>query len=53
MTRGETRKPRASIVGCLVSIGYVDIFLQDGGLLGDIFNNQFRVLNNIRLNFIA
>lgn len=31
------------VSSCHVSLGYVDAYIQNGGLVGDIANSQFRV----------
>ncbi|EFO14222.2 hypothetical protein LOAG_14303, partial [Loa loa] len=34
--------PYVRVIGCYVSVGFSDVFLHDGDLLGDIFNFHFR-----------
>uniref|UniRef100_A0A0N5AET0 BPI2 domain-containing protein n=1 Tax=Syphacia muris TaxID=451379 RepID=A0A0N5AET0_9BILA len=36
-------KPLVRVSGCSSTVGFVDAYVQNGGLVGDIANNQFRV----------
>uniref|UniRef100_A0A915AI63 BPI2 domain-containing protein n=1 Tax=Parascaris univalens TaxID=6257 RepID=A0A915AI63_PARUN len=42
LERSLSGSPSIRIVGCSASVGYVDAYIQNGGLIGDIVNNQFR-----------
>ncbi|KAL3077207.1 hypothetical protein niasHS_013196 [Heterodera schachtii] len=42
LVRGPTGCPQIRVASCAASVGYVDVYIQNGGLLGDIANSQFR-----------
>uniref|UniRef100_A0A914YUG3 Lipid-binding serum glycoprotein N-terminal domain-containing protein n=1 Tax=Panagrolaimus superbus TaxID=310955 RepID=A0A914YUG3_9BILA len=50
ITRGPSGGPYVSVVGCQASVGYLDAYIQNGGLIGDIANSQFRgqISNRVR-----
>uniref|UniRef100_A0A7E4UTX0 BPI1 domain-containing protein n=1 Tax=Panagrellus redivivus TaxID=6233 RepID=A0A7E4UTX0_PANRE len=42
VTRGPTGAPYIQVAGCTASVGYLDAYIENGGLIGDIANSQFR-----------
>ncbi|VDM38557.1 unnamed protein product [Toxocara canis] len=42
LERSPSGSPSVRIIGCSASIGYVDFHIENGGIIGDIVNNQFR-----------
>uniref|UniRef100_A0A914YYB2 Uncharacterized protein n=1 Tax=Panagrolaimus superbus TaxID=310955 RepID=A0A914YYB2_9BILA len=38
--RGACGGPNIRVVGCSASVGYLDVYVQNGGLIGDIANSQ-------------
>uniref|UniRef100_A0AC35EVG9 Lipid-binding serum glycoprotein N-terminal domain-containing protein n=1 Tax=Panagrolaimus sp. PS1159 TaxID=55785 RepID=A0AC35EVG9_9BILA len=50
ITRGANGGPYVQVVGCQASVGYLDAYIQNGGLIGDIANSQFRgqISNRVR-----
>uniref|UniRef100_A0AC34F9M7 Uncharacterized protein n=1 Tax=Panagrolaimus sp. ES5 TaxID=591445 RepID=A0AC34F9M7_9BILA len=38
--RGPNGGPNIRVVGCSASVGYLDVYVQNGGLIGDIANSQ-------------
>ena len=42
ISRGPTGAPSVQVVGCSASVGYLDAYIVNGGLVGDIANSQFR-----------
>ncbi|VDN44662.1 unnamed protein product [Gongylonema pulchrum] len=34
--------PYLRVIGCYVSVGFTDVVIRNGGLVGDVFNSQFR-----------
>lgn len=42
ISRGPTGTPYVQVVGCTASIGYLDAYIENGGIIGDIANSQFR-----------
>lgn len=39
------RGPYVRLLSCDMQIGYADAYIENGGLVGDIVNSQFRVSN--------
>ncbi|KAE9552838.1 hypothetical protein FO519_003951 [Halicephalobus sp. NKZ332] len=42
VSRGPTGTPSIQVVGCTATVGYLDAYIENGGLIGDIANSQFR-----------
>ncbi|KAH7673166.1 Protein F10D11.6 a, partial [Aphelenchoides avenae] len=42
ISRGANGAPSIGIASCNVQIGYVDVYIENGGLIGDLANSQFR-----------
>uniref|UniRef100_A0A1I7ZPT9 BPI1 domain-containing protein n=1 Tax=Steinernema glaseri TaxID=37863 RepID=A0A1I7ZPT9_9BILA len=42
INRAANGAPYIHMSGCVVTVGYVDAWIENGGLIGDIVNSQFR-----------
>ncbi|VDK43398.1 unnamed protein product [Anisakis simplex] len=42
LERSQNGASQIRVVGCTAQVGYVDAFIENGGIIGDIINTQFR-----------